>query len=92
MNKRQFLLAAGVLGTYAALRNVSWASEQEQAVSMSSAVPEFKWGKMMSPDERITLSDAEWKQRLDPERYRVLRKEGTERAGTSPLNDEKRSG
>ena len=40
----------------------------------------------------MTLSDSEWKQRLDPEEYRVLRKEGTEPAGTSPLNNEKRNG
>jgi len=38
------------------------------------------------------LTDAEWKQRLTPEQYRVLRKEGTERAGSSALNDEKRKG
>ena len=42
--------------------------------------------------DRITLSDAEWEKRLTPEQYRVLRHEGTERAGTSPLNDEKRKG
>jgi peptide-methionine (R)-S-oxide reductase len=40
----------------------------------------------------FTLSDAEWKARLTPEQYRVLRGHGTERAGTSPLNDEKRAG
>jgi peptide-methionine (R)-S-oxide reductase len=42
--------------------------------------------------DRITLSDAEWQKRLTPEQYRVLRHEGTERAGTSPFNDEKRKG
>ncbi len=40
----------------------------------------------------IDLSDREWKEKLTPEEYRVLRKEGTEPAGTSPLNTEKRSG
>ena len=38
------------------------------------------------------LSDAEWKQRLSPEQYNILRKHGTERAGTSALNHEKRKG
>jgi peptide-methionine (R)-S-oxide reductase len=32
------------------------------------------------------LSEAEWRERLTPEEFRVLRKEGTERAGTSPLD------
>lgn len=40
----------------------------------------------------LKLTDAEWKERLTKEQYRVLRKEGTERAFTSPLNDEKRPG
>jgi peptide-methionine (R)-S-oxide reductase len=37
-------------------------------------------------------TDAEWKQTLTPEQFHVLREHGTERAGTSPLNFEKRSG
>jgi len=45
-----------------------------------------------STDDRIEKSDAEWKRELTPEQYRVLRKHGTERAGTSPLNNEKRAG
>ena len=39
-----------------------------------------------------TRSDEEWKRSLSPEAYRVLRKHGTERAGTSELNAEKRTG
>ena len=38
------------------------------------------------------LSDAEWRKRLPVASYLVLRQEDTERAGTSPLNREKRKG
>ncbi len=40
----------------------------------------------------VTHSDEEWRARLSPAAYQVLRKHGTERAGTSPLNVEKRDG
>ncbi len=40
----------------------------------------------------IEKSDAEWQKTLDPQQYNVLRKHATERAGTSPLNHEKRAG
>jgi peptide-methionine (R)-S-oxide reductase len=38
------------------------------------------------------LSDGEWRRRLTAEQYRVLRRKGTERAFTSPLDGEKRRG
>jgi len=38
------------------------------------------------------VSDADWKKRLSPAAYRVLRREDTEPPGSSPLNREKRSG
>ena len=41
---------------------------------------------------QVSLSDAEWKKRLSPQQYAVLRNESTERAGSSPLNNERRAG
>jgi peptide-methionine (R)-S-oxide reductase len=40
----------------------------------------------------VEKSDEEWRKDLDPMQYQVLRKHATERAGTSPLNFEKRKG
>lgn len=40
----------------------------------------------------IMRTDKEWKSVLTPEQYYVLRRHGTERAGSSPLDREKRSG
>lgn len=45
-----------------------------------------------APDDPLVLSEQEWRSRLDEQAFRVLRKEATERAGTSPLNGEKRAG
>ena len=38
------------------------------------------------------LSDAQWRQRLGPQRYAILRQAGTERPGSSPLDREHRRG
>ena len=45
-----------------------------------------------SMPSKLSLSDAEWKKRLTPDQYHILREEGTERPGASPLNNEKRKG
>lgn len=43
-------------------------------------------------DFPFRLTDAEWRARLTPSQYAVLRQEETERAGTSPLDKERRAG
>src|SRR5215510_2910956 len=40
----------------------------------------------------VEKTDQEWRAELSPEQFRVLRGHDTERAGTSPLNQEKRTG
>ncbi|HXR58900.1 MAG TPA: peptide-methionine (R)-S-oxide reductase MsrB [Burkholderiales bacterium] len=45
-----------------------------------------------APGTKLELSKDEWRKRLQGKAYSVLREEDTERAGTSPLNEEKRPG
>ena len=62
--------------------------------SAGAAVLVFGCGKSATAKTRyaVTYSDTEWKKRLSPAAYRVLRREDTERPYTSPLNGEKRKG
>ena len=42
--------------------------------------------------DKVEKPDSEWRRILSPEQFQVLRQHGTERAGTSPLDKEKREG
>jgi peptide-methionine (R)-S-oxide reductase len=44
------------------------------------------------PTDPAALTDAQWRERLTPEQYRVLRQHGTERAFTGALYDAKEPG
>ncbi len=56
------------------------------------ARPFMLFAASKSNETRWNLSDEEWRQRLTPDAYKVLRKEGTERPFSSSLNNEKRTG
>jgi peptide-methionine (R)-S-oxide reductase len=45
-----------------------------------------------APSDRVTKTADEWRKVLTPEQFNILREEGTERPGSSPLNHEKRKG
>jgi peptide-methionine (R)-S-oxide reductase len=47
---------------------------------------------MVDGKYKVEKTDEDWQRTLSSDAYRVLRKHGTEPAGTSPLNMEKRDG
>jgi peptide-methionine (R)-S-oxide reductase len=42
--------------------------------------------------DKVVLTDAQWKARLTPDQFDILRREGTEEPFSSPLDHEKRAG
>jgi peptide-methionine (R)-S-oxide reductase len=83
------LLAAGIRPLFAA------------AAAGEARLTEIQqnWKKLLARDADVAEStapiqktEAEWKQALSEPQFSVLRKEATERPGTSPLNAEKRPG
>src|SRR5512143_1368660 len=63
------------------------------ALSVLTVTAKFGEAATMTTTETTDyrkLSDMDWRQRLTANQYMVLRQHGTERAGSSPLNKEKR--
>lgn len=65
-------------------------TEQQLQSSWKSLLTEG--ADVATTTEPLKLTPAEWKKRLSPEAYHVLREEGTEHAGTSLLLEEHRAG
>lgn len=83
--RRRFFLGAAALGAIGAAMQFASAGKGNARMNRQdvSSIPDYdKW----------QLSDSEWKERLSPEAYAVLRREATEPAFSSPLNEEKRDG
>jgi peptide-methionine (R)-S-oxide reductase len=71
---------------------LGWLSALGLTGVAASAASDKKAAALPAGVQPVKLTDAQWKQRLSPAQYAVLRQEGTERPFTSALNDEKRKG
>jgi peptide-methionine (R)-S-oxide reductase len=93
MSRRAFLLSGGA---FVALAGSGWLSRLAQAATTAGQpgkveIAIFSDAKVKTGVEtldKLVKSDEEWKKQLSPLAFEVARQEGTERAFTSPLNDE----
>jgi peptide-methionine (R)-S-oxide reductase len=78
LSRRTFGTTAAVAAAFAGAGLMRWFGQKAQADDAQTF--------------EVTYSDQEWRQRLTPEQYYVLRAHGTEPPGSSPLDHEKRAG
>lgn len=92
MDRRTFTIGTLALGGSTFALTACGASSN---ATETQSTPSRKAYAMSANDSNIdwtNLTRAEWKDRLTEDEFYVLRREGTERPWSSPLNDEKRSG
>jgi peptide-methionine (R)-S-oxide reductase len=78
LSRRTFGIAAAAAAILSGAGAMRWFGQKAQAEDPGTF--------------EVAYPDEEWHRRLTAEQYYVLRAHGTERAGTSPLNGEKRAG
>ncbi len=62
-------------------------------LAAACSAPLGLWGQQVhAGDNKLKMTQQDWLKRISKDQYHILFEEGTERARTSPLNDEKRAG
>jgi peptide-methionine (R)-S-oxide reductase len=100
MKRRHFLITMGSLAGFTGALSAPLLSAAKGTGSMTLEELHNNWRDYLPADfepvaasDTLTLSTEEWHERLNaPLAFDVLRREGTERPFTSPLNEEKRDG
>lgn len=97
MQRRSFLTALLAALPLAALGRWVYAALPQNMKEVQAL--QANWRSLLAPgrkvpaaSDKLALPAAQWKQRLTPVQFDVLREEGTERAFSSPLDREKRAG
>src|SRR5690349_6294388 len=96
MNRRTWLqsLLAAAAGGVTAQMHAAPAAQPPQIEALQK-----NWRMLLAAGvnppqtaDKVRVANDEWRKRLDKMQYSVLREEGTERPGSSPLNGEKSAG
>jgi peptide-methionine (R)-S-oxide reductase len=97
MTRREFLLLLAAAATWGVWKGQVFGAQPSSMKEVENLQKNWKTlladgVKVSLPSEPLKLSKDEWRKRLDPVQFKVMREEDTEPPGSSPLNNEKRPG